>query len=82
MDVLEGAALLGFVAMLAWIVIEIAWRDPGAAEEIMRDSEGFARQEPPPATKAVLDFAAEPSATPANAPAAPGHEIPPLERAS
>jgi hypothetical protein len=94
MDLIEGAALLGFFAMLAFIVIEIAWREPSAAREILCDAEAFARKGSPPPEPAVRDekvlhFAAEPSAAqmPAStpSPAAPvPHEeaLPRLERAS
>ena len=48
MDLLEGVALLSFVAMLGWIVVEIAWREePGAARETADDAVAAERHTAP-----------------------------------
>jgi hypothetical protein len=48
MSFVEGMALLGFVAMLGWIVVEIAWRNPGSPREIIWDPDAFGRKKAPP----------------------------------
>jgi hypothetical protein len=72
MGIVEGVALLSFVAMLGWIVVEIAWRNPGSPREIIWDAEAFAPKAAPPDAPApnetLLDFGAEPAPAPPRAP--------------
>ncbi len=46
--IVEVVALILFIAGLAWLAVEIVFRDPRGAATMLRDSEKFARDPAPP----------------------------------
>jgi hypothetical protein len=63
MDLIEALATAAFFALLAWVVIEIGWRDPKAFGAMSSDSEAFARTSRPERAPAELASVGE-EATP------------------
>jgi hypothetical protein len=72
MGFVEGMALLGFFAMLGWIVVEIAWRNPGPSREIIWDVDAFGRKPAPAENSRPAETLLEATGAPAPTAAEPG----------